>query len=63
MKPIRIFLAGIIALGLSSCLNDIDDSGFTPVKPKISFDKESVQVVVAVLLLTMSIVMTWHPVQ
>lgn len=44
MKPIRIFLAGIIALGMSSCLNDIDDSGFTPVKPEISFDKESVQV-------------------
>ena len=41
MKLLKMLMTGSVIFCLSSCLNDIDDSGFTPVEPKISFDKQT----------------------
>lgn len=41
MKSIRIMLAAVAAMTVVSCLNTIDESGFTPEVPEISFSEES----------------------
>lgn len=41
MKLLKMLMTGSVIFCLSSCLNEIDESGFIPVDPQISFDRES----------------------
>ena len=62
MKLLKMIMTGSVIFCLSSCLNDIDESGFTPVDPQISFDRqtESVANTASTVTLTLTSNLPWR---